>query len=295
MPRTSSEPAPISGYAPVRFVLTRDIEDFAARAERFLAARIELNVLATVLAGARRGRFAALPPLFACGIDGRGRLCAAAMRTPPWPLLASDLDDADADALVGQWLSEDPEVPGVTGPPDTARAIAASWRDRTGGRSDCRRRDAMHSLTDVSDPPRPAPGRLRTATDLERELLIVWENAFAIEARVSVSSEAEYLVTARLADGAQFVWDDDGPVSTLVLSPAIAGTVRVGPVYTPPERRCRGYASSAVAAAARRALAEGARTCMLFTDLANPTSNRIYATIGFRRFADWEEHTFQPR
>jgi predicted GNAT family acetyltransferase len=33
---------------------------------------------------------------------------------------------------------------------------------------------------------------------------------------------------------------------------------------------------------------------MLFTDLANATSNKIYATVGFRRFADWEEYTFLP-
>jgi predicted GNAT family acetyltransferase len=76
------------------------------------------------------------------------------------------------------------------------------------------------------------------------------------------------------------------------MSPAIAGTVRVGPVYTPPENRRRGYATSAVAAASRRALAAGARQCILFTDLANPTSNQIYSTVGFWRFADWEEYAF---
>jgi hypothetical protein len=34
---------------------------------------------------------------------------------------------------------------------------------------------------------------------------------------------------------------------------------------------------------------------MLFTDLANPTSNKIYAEVGYRRFGDWEEeHSFAP-
>ena len=31
---------------------------------------------------------------------------------------------------------------------------------------------------------------------------------------------------------------------------------------------------------------------MLFTDLANPTSNKIYAEVGYRRIAGWEEHVF---
>jgi predicted GNAT family acetyltransferase len=73
------------------------------------------------------------------------------------------------------------------------------------------------------------------------------------------------------------------------LAPEVAGVVRIGPVYTPPQHRRRGYAGSAVAAASRRALAEGATRCMLFTDLANPTSNKIYAEVGYRRCADWEE------
>jgi predicted GNAT family acetyltransferase len=89
------------------------------------------------------------------------------------------------------------------------------------------------------------------------------------------------------------VWDDGGAVSLVSLSPLIAGVRRIGPVYTPPAGRRHGYASSAVAAAARLALAQGAERCALFTDLANPTSNRIYADVGFRRLADFEEH--RPR
>ena len=69
----------------------------------------------------------------------------------------------------------------------------------------------------------------------------------------------------------------------------MSGTVRVGPVYTPTAERRRGYAGSAVAAASRRALGAGAARCMLFTDLANPTSNKIYAEVGYRPVADWEE------
>lgn len=97
----------------------------------------------------------------------------------------------------------------------------------------------------------------------------------------------------RLGQGSQRVWDDRGPVSTLALAPEVAGMVRIGPVYTPPEQRRRGYAGNAVAAAAREALAGGASRCMLATDLANPTSNRVYASVGFRAFADWEEHVLE--
>jgi predicted GNAT family acetyltransferase len=141
-------------------------------------------------------------------------------------------------------------------------------------------------------PPRARRSTARQATGTEQDLLTGWEQAFAVEAGVAVSSEAEDIVNRRLAQGAQFVWDYEGPVAMLAMSPAIAGTVRIGPVYTPPEHRRHGYASSAVAAASRRALANGARQCMLFTDLANPTSNQIYAAVGYRRCGDWEEYAF---
>jgi predicted GNAT family acetyltransferase len=66
------------------------------------------------------------------------------------------------------------------------------------------------------------------------------------------------------------------------LSPPVAGVVRVSGVYTPPERRRRGYASGCVAAISQVALERGAAACVLYTDLDNPTSNTIYQRIGYR-------------
>ncbi len=278
----------------VQFELTRDVERFAACAEGFLAERVERNVLATVLVLARRQQawMEGESPLFVCCLGGRGRVRAVAMRTPPWPLLACDVDETTAESLLELWLAEDPNVPGVSAQPAAARALATAWSQHTGRASWCHLSEAMHLLSKVHPPPRPAPGRLRPAVAQERELLTEWERGFVMEAGTGVVEEAARIVAQRLAVGAQYVWEDGAPVSTLALSPSIAGTVRVGPVYTPSEHRRRGYASSAMAAACRRALADGAQRCMLFTDVANPTSNKIYATVGFRRCGMWEEHRF---
>lgn len=121
-----------------------------------------------------------------------------------------------------------------------------------------------------------------------------WQIAFAEELGLADGAMAQRSVDARVAAGGLLVWDDGGaPVSALGLSPEIAGVVRVGPVYTPPEHRRHGYASSAVGAAARRALAAGARRCVLFTDVDDPASNGIHASVGFRAFDAWEEHRFE--
>lgn len=278
----------------MRLVLTRDVDDFASRTESFLAGRIERNVLATLLVHARSGRLALDGRLFGYATDPAGEIAAAAMRFPPWPLLTTELTDPAARQLVAAWLAADPALPGVSGQPQTARAIARAWIAETGGETAIRMHEAMHVLTEVVEPPRPAAGRLRPAQPAERDRLIVWERDFVREAGVSGADQAARTVDARLARGAQHVWDDGTgtAVATLALSPEIAGVVRIGPVYTPPGHRQRGYATSAVAAAGRQALAAGAQRCMLFTDKSNPTSNKIYAAVGFRPIGDWEEHVF---
>jgi predicted GNAT family acetyltransferase len=68
--------------------------------------------------------------------------------------------------------------------------------------------------------------------------------------------------------------------------------VRIGPVYTPPERRGVGYTSNLVAAASQEQLDAGRSFVFLFTDLANPTSNHIYEAIGFEPVSDIDRYVF---
>ena len=68
--------------------------------------------------------------------------------------------------------------------------------------------------------------------------------------------------------------------------------LRVGPVYTPPERRRRGFGSAVTAAVSERQLAAGRSFCFLYTDLANPTSNRIYMDIGYEPVCDSVDYDF---
>ena len=75
----------------------------------------------------------------------------------------------------------------------------------------------------------------------------------------------------------------------------IAGMVRVGPVYTPPDLRGRGYASAVTAEVSRAALAAGAGEVLLYTDLANPVSNSIYQRIGYGKIEDRVVLSFSGR
>ena len=275
----------------MRVTVTTSADEFAARVGALLESRLEHNILATVLESVRirrpdrAARFAYLE-------NGTGTVVAAALRTPPRHLLASTMDGASADALMEAWLAHDPGLPGVGAPGEVARRLSQAWERRTGGRATLAMSLALHALDRVSDPSRPARGRLRRALAADRDLLAGWRRAFVVEAGVDDVGDATEVVAQAIERRLLHLWDDGEPVALVGHSPAVAGVVRIGPVYTPPERRSRGYASSAVAALSRLALDRGARQCALYTDLANPTSNRIYAALGYRRVSDWEDRAF---
>jgi hypothetical protein len=272
----------------VRFVLTRDTAEFAERTERLFAERIECNVLATVFMNVLDGAHANSSALLAYGVAHGDEVRFAALRATPWPLLASPLESG-AEEFVELWLQADPDLDSVSSVPATAQAIASAWERQTGGTARRALREAMHILDEVHDPPRPARGELRVADAGDHSLLVGWTRDFVTEAGIAGATQAESIVDGRMRRDCLLVWHDEQAVSMVGVTPEVAGVVRIGPVYTPPALRCQGYAGSAVAAASRRALAQGAARCMLFTDLDNPTSNKIYNEVGYRRTDDWEE------
>jgi predicted GNAT family acetyltransferase len=89
------------------------------------------------------------------------------------------------------------------------------------------------------------------------------------------------------------VWDDGGPVPVAARSRPTPTGASINLVYTPPKNRGRGYATACVAALSRRLLDFGKTFCTLFTNLANPTSNKIYRRVGYRLIADFVEIRFR--
>lgn len=228
--------------------------------------------------------------------DG-GRLAGAALRTTGRPLLAAAVPSRDVVAVDAALGAADPDLPGVAAPSGTAEAFAAAYVARTGRgvRVDLAMR--LFALG-VLAPPTGVPGTARLAGPDDATLLGGWLAAFLQEENLpwpEDATPAESVAASIAGGGGEMVWEVDGIlVSQASARPVVAGMSRIDPVYTPPEHRRQGYAAAATAAAASWALDAGARSVLLFTDLANPTTNALYPRIGFEPVHDALELSF-PR
>lgn len=270
---------------------TADIAAFDEAAGAFVAAEPTRNTLLLSIPSVLRQRgplaFGDEPPRFGWYQDADGKVGAALVQTPPHPALLSELPDGAAAPLVDALLAANWRLSGVNAPSATADAVAAAWCAATGTSAKVRMRNRLYLLGGLVEPT-PAPrGTSRLATAADLDLASAWYAHFAQEVGDPVLN-AQRVVGDRVENGTLLLWEADGaPVSMAGISLLLeGGGMRIGPVYTPPGLRRRGYAAAATAAACRLAFDRGAREVSLFTDLANPTSNALYRRLGFRQVED---------
>ena len=276
-----------------------DVLRFEACAGAFLGAReAENNLVLGLITGIKARRvFGPLPPYFAVVRRG-GAVVAAAMRTPPHNLLLTDGSLPDALPLIVEDAQRAmPETPGLSGPRELAARAVDLWSTLSGATARVVMAQRIYRLSRVI-PPRLAHGSARLARDHDRATVVDWFQAFAAEALVAsehpaTRKDAEDTATHWVGGGGLWVWVDDGPVAMAGASGRTPNGIRVGAVFTPPEKRRRGYASSLVAALSQAQLDAGRQFCFLYTDLANPTSNHIYQAIGYEPVCDMDEYRFE--
>ncbi|GAA3826507.1 GNAT family N-acetyltransferase [Nocardioides panacisoli] len=234
---------------------------------------------------------------FATVADG-GDLVGVAMRTAPfepYPLYLLAMPDDAAAALADGVLDRGEEVGGVNGLRPAADVCAERVAERTGSTVLVAMHTRLFELGELVAPA-PVPGRLRSTRPDEVDLAHDWLVRFFGDADEQAGRErgAGHAETASVADierkireGTLWFWvgADDVPVCMVGANPPAFGVTRIAPVYTPPEHRGRGYASAATHDVSRLLRDSGARVT-LFTDQANPTSNRIYQALGYAPVAD---------
>lgn len=220
-------------------------------------------------------------PLMALLRTSDGRVAAAATRSGAYPLVLSPCP-ADTAALFADRLFDAGEsLCGVIGEVTAAEAFASAWRRRTPYARRLGDHLGVYQLERLLSP-RPAPGTFRQAGADDLPVLLPFAIDFYREIGETVTEPTEALKRA-LDERRLFVWCDER--GRIVSMAAWAGRTpsgsRVNFVYTPPDQRGRGFASNCVAAVTRMLLESGRKRVFLFTNMDNPTSNRIYQALGF--------------
>jgi predicted GNAT family acetyltransferase len=269
----------------VGWQLTDDVAAYADRVWDLLARNpVEHTIALTVIASVRAGhRWSDDPMLFGWYEDG-GDVRGAVSMTPPYELLLAHVPEDSTAELVATLRDRAVLVPGVNGAAPVVDRFTRLWTRGTDLPAIPGLHLRLYRLATLEPPPSP-PGRARPADSGDLALTVRWMREFEAEARVP-SSDVESMMRMRIADRRVWLWEDGAPGSFAARTPPAAGVARIAPVYTPPDRRRHGYGAAVTAACAQDAIARGEQV-VLFTDLANPTSNAIYRRIGFRPVGDY--------
>ncbi len=265
---------------------TTSVEEYASAVTRFLEEEpCARNVLLSVMDSVRVASSAySAPPSF-WWVDDSGAVVGAASWTPPYQILVSSMPleaaPAMAAAMVERAAALGIDPAGVNGPEASAGAVAAAWAAATGDAIARERVILLNELGRLVDVPTP-PGASRKAALDDVPMIAGWLRAFGAEIEVVVGADPRATAERTVQGGGFDLWIDAGAPVCLVGHRIAAQVVRVGPVYTPPEHRNRGYGRRLTYEVTARALARpDVARAMLFTDAANPVSNSIYRQAGY--------------
>ncbi|MCL2701691.1 MAG: GNAT family N-acetyltransferase [Phycisphaerae bacterium] len=218
--------------------------------------------------------------------------------TPPHQLTlyATDnhVDAAALACLVEGMIDTRFSVPGVMSEKTLAEQFAKTYAVAKGVGYIIQKSMRLYELSRVN-PDIPNVGDVRSARESDMAFLPYWIEGFGrdcqVPHRMNLDGEnARYEVAAKR----MYVLEDNGtPVSIAKITRDLQTVCGIGHVYTPPYFRGKGYATSCVAAVSRLMLERGFTKCILYTDLANPTSNSIYQKIGYTPISDASEIVFE--
>ena len=283
-------------------MLVKDVDDpgaFLDAAGPFLLEDEARNNLILGIAGTLRDQPSVHPEYRLWIVEDGDRVVGAALRTPPYNVVVAGPASRSALATLAEHVRADGiDLPGCIGAIPEVEHFTHAWAALTKSTPRPRAKQRIYRLEAVR-PTTGVSGIARSATEDDRPLLAKWLRAFTAEAlpHDAPGRNAEWVIDARLHEGAGgfMLWEDNRPVSLAGWGGRTPSGARIGPVYTPPEHRGRGYGSAVTAAVSAERLESGMRFCFLYTDLTNPTSNKIYADIGYEPVCDSIDYAFDAR
>ena len=240
-------------------------------------------------------------PIF-ISIEKDDEIKFVALRTPPFNQLISYTEDLNTiDILVEALINKKYDIPGVLGFKEGALKFAQLWGEKTDQEYLLGTHERIYRL-DTVNPATVGNNIFELATVTDKEIILQMGKEFILEALPEGSTETAHIESSQrrmeqsLLNNMVYVLKVEGKIVSMAKKAHVTPNGQiVNAVYTPPDKRNKGYATETVAKLCQLILSEGKKHCFLFTDLSNPTSNKIYQTIGFRPVTDMDDYRFQSR
>jgi len=229
---------------------------------------------------------------FMATIEEDGKVLALFQMTPPHPLNLIFADETRLEEIMDVFIKNMVELEihfnSIISLKPWAYKVVPKWENKSGMTHRLLMDQGVYRLNKVNEILDHSPGTWRYAKESDSSLIEKWFNLFESDAGMPISpiEHVQERVAMFLKEREVFVWEDKGKiVSMMKKSRPTKNGVTVSLVFTPKEERRKGYARSLVAAISRELLKDY-DFCVLYTDMMNPTSNKIYREIGYEKIAD---------
>lgn len=267
-----------------------DVHEFALKAEPILTDREDVySLFFGVLQAIKAGRY---DNPFMATIEEDSEVLALIQMTPPHPLNLIIVDEKRLeeiiDVLIKKIVELEIEMTSVISLKSWAYRFAEKWQVQTGMGHHLLMDQGLYRLDEVNEALQQSPGSWRLADKEDCLLIEGWFTIFEEDTGLPITpkEDVKKRVAAFVSGREVFLWEHDGKVvSMMKKSRPTQHGVTVSLVFTPHEERKKGYARTMVAACSTELL-KNYDFCVLYTDLMNPTSNKIYREIGYERIAD---------
>jgi uncharacterized protein len=225
-------------------------------------------------------------------VEKDGALEGSAFWTPPYKFTISDMGPQALEALADEVLAAFPRIPGVGGPQETADRFSRYWGSKTSYSPLLEMSMRIFQLEKVEPVPSSA-GFMKSAQEADTGLLTEWYRGLKKDSGLEDPVDEKTVVEGTIREQRLFIWDDGGNRAMAGYGRETPNSLSVNMVYTPPEFRRKGYATSLASALSQKILDLGKKYCLLYTDISNPVSNGIYQKIGYRPVCDWNAYQFK--
>lgn len=200
---------------------------------------------------------------------------------------AASLSPDDLRLIAEKMHQEIPSIPGLIGDRKLIVGLSAHLSELRGVTATVEMDQGIYKLEKVKKKIE-SKGKLRALTEQEHELVKEWVYQFCLDVKLPIGiDEADVKADELIQKGSLMAWEIEGEmVSMANATRPTERNITVNFVYTPIKHRKKGFASDCVAALSQKLLDQGYQTTSLYTDISNPTSNKIYQEIGYEWVAD---------